>query len=507
MKEIRLFKQPSGIAAVSAMVSGLLIHMFGLITILHNYDDVITHPQGYGTGITSGRWFLTFLGEIVEGLSFGYNLSWVNGLLFIAVIAVSAGFLVSALGLRSRKMAALWGMLLVCFPTVPATLMFNYTAVYYGVALFLAVFAVWILPKYPLGFVAAILCIACSLGIYQAYVPVTITLFVMLLLKKLLDEDGEILQIIKTGVYYCVILAAGLLVYYAMVKITVSASGGALNSYQGISEMGQMSLKELLRSILRSVKGYYRIPFFGNYDLAQIPLLRLGYGFAYILIFVLIWAVLLMKKKGIWHILAAGTLWLVFPVAVNFIEVMTPNGSVYTIMVYAFVLAFCLPSLLAEWMPEKGKTLRRVADMVVTSVLVLIITLYGYWANVNYTAAYYANRQAENYMNSLFVQVRMTEGFDTQKEWAFLGNIQDPLFYSWWDSVPIYAGNASRMSLLNGYSNLAWPVCYLGYAPPLATEETIAALRENPQVQAMPCWPDQGSIAVIGDQVVIKFQN
>lgn len=510
MRKTQILKQPAGIAAVSAALSGLLIHMFCLVTILHNYDDVITQPLGYGTGVTSGRWFLTFLGDLAEKLSFGYNLSWVNGLAFVALIAVSAGFLVSAVGLRSTKAAALWGALLVCFPTVTATLLFNYTAPYYGVALFLAVFAVWVLPKAKLGFLVSIACIACSLGIYQAYVPVTITLFVMILLKKLLDEDAEIPDLLKQGIFDCLVLAAGLLVYYAIVKLTMANYGGQLNSYQGISEMGQMSVKELLRMVIQALKGFYRIPFFDNFDLAQVPLLRLGYGLAYGLTFVLIWAVLLLKKKSFLHILAAGALWLVYPVAVNFITVMTPNGYVYTIMVYPFVLVFCLPSLLAEWLPEKKeawKKLRRMAAGLVTAVLVLMITLYSYWANVNYTALYYANRQAENYMNALFAQVRMTPGFDGEKKWAFLGQIEDPLFYSYWDHVPIYGGNASREGLINGYSGVVWPVNYFGYSPKLASSEERAQLQELPEVQAMPCWPDYGSIAVVEDTMVIKFQD
>lgn len=505
MKKSQIIQQPSGIAAVSAMVCGVLIHMFGLVTILHNYDDIVTQPLGYGTGVTSGRWFLTFLGDLMQALSFGYNLSWVNGLLFIALIAVSAGFLVSAVGLKSKKAAALWGALLVCFPTVTGTLLFNYTAPYYGVSLFLAVFAVWVLPKIRLGFVVSILCIACSLGIYQAYVPVTITLFVMILLKKLLDEDGKIPDLLKQGIFDCLVLGAGLALYYVIVKITMASYGGALNSYQGISEMGQMSVRELLRMVIQSLKGFYRIPLFDNFDLAQVPLLRLGYGLAYIATFALIWAVLLVKKKSFLHILAVGALWLVFPVAVNFITVMTPNGFVYTIMVYPFVLVFCLPSLLAEWLPEG--MLRRIGSGLVTGVLVLVITLYSYWANVNYTALYYANRQTENYMNALYTQVRMTPGFDGEMKWALLGQIEDPMFYGYWDRVPIYGGNTGREGLVNAYSRIGWLMNYLGCVPELASDEELARLQTLPEVQAMPCWPDYGSIAVVEDTMVIKFQN
>lgn len=45
----------------------------------------------------------------------------------------------------------------------------------------------------------------------------------------------------------------------------------------------------------------------------------------------------------------------------------------------------------------------------------------------------------------------------------------------------------------------------MGYEFPLADEEKIKELKENPFVQEMPCYPDYGFIAIYEDTVVIRL--
>lgn len=101
----------------------------------------------------------------------------------------------------------------------------------------------------------------------------------------------------------------------------------------------------------------------------------------------------------------------------------------------------------------------------------------------------------------------MTEGFDSEKEWAFLGEITDPLLNPAWDYELSYGGNYTVDGTLEAYSRGHWIWQYNGYRPPMASEEKVLALWETEEVRQMPCWPDQGSIRVIGDTVVIKCQE
>ena len=81
-------RSPAYKAAVSVMVCGIVVHAFGLVNILHNYDNILQQPKGYGAGITSGRWLLTLLGDFCQNiLDLGYNLPLINGLAYLALIA------------------------------------------------------------------------------------------------------------------------------------------------------------------------------------------------------------------------------------------------------------------------------------------------------------------------------------------------------------------------------------------------------------------------------------
>lgn len=208
---IRSTLKPPHLAAAAAFGSGLLVHLFGLVNVLHNYDDIAQQPRGYGTGVTSGRWLLSIMGDFCDAIGGNFNLPTVNGLLFLLLIAVSAGLLVSVFRIRNRASAALMGVLFAVFPSAFSTLAFRYTAVYYGVAILLSVAAVWLFQRCSWGFFLSALCIACSLGIYQAYVPITIGMFVLMLLQESLSDDADFRKLLRRSLACCGVLLLGLL--------------------------------------------------------------------------------------------------------------------------------------------------------------------------------------------------------------------------------------------------------------------------------------------------------
>lgn len=495
------WKSPEGIAIVTAVLGGIVVHLFGLVNILHNYDDIAVQPNGYGTGITSGRWFLTLFGNFVKDNLGGYNLSWINGVLFILLLAVASGFFVSAFEIKNVKSAMLIGLAFVCFPAVTSTLFFSYTAPYYGLAILFSVLAAWVVEKYKWGIILSIVFTAMSLGIYQAYVPITIGMFVLLLIKRALRSDAQLKELICRGVYYCLNLILGLLFYFVCLKVLLVLYGMELSDYQGVGNMGQISLVELPQLIWQAFRSFCMLPISDYCSLAHTPVLKLAYILLFVVTAGMIGYILIKKVKKMELVIFTLLLCIVFPIAVNFVVIMCPDSNIYTLMVYAFVLVLAMPVIVLEELPVKN-----VMPVAAYAVLAVIISLYAYYANVNYTSLYYANRQTENYCNSLVTQVRMTEGFDTEKEWAFIGKVKDPLLSNTWQEVPYYGGNATNVKLLTSYSWYRWIENYMGYELPMASDETIEQLKNSEEVQQMPCWPNAGSIKVVEDTVVIKFE-
>ena len=84
------------IAAITALIIGILTHMFALTNVLHNYDSINASFHGFGVGVESGRWLLTFLSIVIHKFLGGYNLPWFNGVIAIILLSVSAAVIVEA---------------------------------------------------------------------------------------------------------------------------------------------------------------------------------------------------------------------------------------------------------------------------------------------------------------------------------------------------------------------------------------------------------------------------
>lgn len=497
-------KTPEYTAVLAGFFGGVLLHLYGLVTTLQNADNIHCQSTGYGAGISSGRWMLMILGEWCRDNMLLYNLDWVNGLVFIAAVAISAGFLVSIFRIKSRQFAALIGIVLVSFPTVCSTMLYRYTIGYYGLAFFLSVFAVWILPRYKIvGFLISSLAIACSLGIYQAYLPVTAAVYVLWLFHINLSEEVTFLQVFKKGLLAVATMVLGLIVYFGINKLCLIQYGLELDAYQGINEMGKISLGEVPGLIVRTYRCYFRLPFDDYCDLATNDLLKLVYLVIYIVNIVLAVVVFAQKKKPLGNILMAVLLGAAFPVAVNLIEIMCPGSRIYSLMVFSCAISFFVPLVLLEQMPSP----RKIVVKGVAVILLLFAMLNTYFNNLTYTMTYYVNRQAENYMVSLVTQVRMTKGFSTDKKWAFIGANADPMLKNEWNSAPRYGGADTIRRFLTAYSWQKWIPTYVGIQIPLANNDTVEAIKQTQEFQDMACWPNDDSIRIINNVIVVKFQE
>lgn len=498
------WKTPAGTAAAAALICGFATHFYGLVNTMHNYDDIIVQPIGVGTGLTSGRWLLEIFGMVLRYLGLDFNLTWLNGVVFLLLLAVGAGMLCRVLAIRKRFAAVLMGMLFVVFPTAVSSLIFRYASILYGIGILLALGACLALRRKRYGMVLAggVLCL--SLGIYQAYLPLTIGVMVLSLLRRTLEGE-EPKGLVVEGLKACGAILLGLLAYFVILKVLMRLTGTQMSTYQGVSGMGAVSLRRMPQLIGRAF--FECLTFVGQnrWNLADSKLIRLAYRVLAVLS--LLMTGLLLSKGGkrtplFW--LLTVFLMLVFPVAVNFIVIMSPDSYIYTLMQYAFVLIGCVPLVLLDCLSlENQNVLKRGVCLFAG----LLVCGYIYSANISYSANYYFTRQAENYLNSLMTQVRMTEGFTPEKEWAFIGNISDPMLGGVWSGVTGDGGLCNPNGLVNAYSRASWFDAYMGCYVSEADSTVTAALAQTEEVKAMPCWPSQGSIRVIGDTVVIKCQN
>lgn len=430
----------------------------------------------------------------------------------MALIAISAAFVVDLLRITGGR-AVLTGCLMATFPAVFDTMAFRYTAPYYGLALLLSVAAAWVCQRKRWGIPVSAVCLALSMGIYQAYPPVTIGLFLLCLMREALEEDADIRKLVRKGLRYCVTLVLGVALYFILLKIMIALYSikkpVALDSYQGISAMGQIPLSQLPWLIKRAWLTGATFTLTDYCGLVTTPVFKVIWTLLVVMILLLAACILIRRKTKPVLAVFFCLMGLLFPLGVNFIMVMCPDALIYAIMVYAFVLVAIAPLMLLECLPQgTGKTKVWLSGII--GVLAACVVFYNsYYGNLNDTALYYADRQVENYFSGMFAQIRMTEGYTPDKRFAFLGEeIDDPKMWDMWNVEPSYGGFASAKTILNAnYSVDLWIVHYLGYATDEASDQEKDELWQDPRVKEMPCWPSEGSIQVVDDYLVVKYQE
>lgn len=171
------------IAFLACFLLGLLVHMPALLSDIPNHDglDSMYFDQNM---ITSGRWFLT----VACGISSYYTLPWTIGVLGLVYLGCAAAALCELLEIRRPWAAAACGGLLSVFPAFASTVAYVFTLDGYMLAILLAVLAVLFVKKRRLGFLPGAVCLAFSMGIYQAYLSFAMILSVFSIL--MLCADG-----------------------------------------------------------------------------------------------------------------------------------------------------------------------------------------------------------------------------------------------------------------------------------------------------------------------------
>lgn len=224
---------------MAAVIVGMLTHMFLFVNKLPNADAMTSFYFDQNM-VTSGRWFLT----VVCGISSYYDLNWVIGVLSILYLAIAAVFVSEFFEVRNLSVRVCIGALLVTFPALTATFAYLYTADGYMLAFLLAVLAVYFTKKYKKGYLAGMVCLALSVGSYQAYLAVAVVMCLLSLITMCLTNQTW-KEIWTRGVRYLIMGIGGGALYYIVLKICLALQKQELADYQGINSMGQISLQTL----------------------------------------------------------------------------------------------------------------------------------------------------------------------------------------------------------------------------------------------------------------------
>ncbi len=506
-------------AFFTAVVVGLMVHLFAFTNKLYNYDELCNTPGGWGIGSENNRWFLEFMGRSYASVMGGsYSLPLFNGMISIFFLAVSAVLVVKMFDVGSVLLSAAIGGFLVSFSSVVCMFFFMFLSIYYAAGIFFSVLGAYLIVRYPgklTAYPAAVILLTLSLGTYQAYFPAAVCLLLIAFLMHCAfgKEKADFKGIVITALRYLATAGAALALYLILSRVIWNMWNvfGVMGSYQGIDTMGHISLQELGDGILRCYRSFVSLCFDNVRDIT--PVVPAIHCFRIIFLLLAASVVLfLVASKIKWYrrlLFAAGLL--VFPVALFLVYIMAPKASYYALMFYpaVFLLVF-----LAVWTDRFGREIRGY-DLVRAGTQwgalfcsVLLLFIYIWYGNGSYMALEYTKYHDFSYFQTLVTQIKSLEGYDDEMRVVFVGGEVDDetnAMGSMMHEVFAMGGRAETNVTVLCRAYLI--VKYLGFAPEIAGYEETIAWMDREDVRNMESYPHGGSIRVIDDTIIVKFSD
>lgn len=493
----------------AAVVLGLSVHLYMFTNKFTNHDDLNQmFYADYGTA--SGRWLL----PLVLRLDGNISVPWLIGMLSILCLAGTACLTVALLRIRRPVGCIVTAALIVAFPAVTATFGYMFSADAYFLSLLMAVFGAYAAIKWGWrGSILSAASITLSLSIYQSYLPVTAVLMVGALLFETLDGSRSFRELFLKGLRLVATLAVALAAYMFSVRLTTWKTG--LTDYEGISDMGKLSLEELPCLILSGYSKYFS--FFLRNDW-NYHFRFLKYAFFITALGTVVLGVWLLRRRrlGAARTALALALAAVYPLAGSLIYVMVPNGYIHIHMLYGLVYILIAPVALAEYAaPALQEGRAEVFHAAISWVILLTMALASYSYAITDNNAYMkvdlAMRQCAAYSNRLLERVESCEGYEQGMDVVLVGsNIREDALTPTPEANTAWLVGIFDMGNLRTYFTYRnFLRIYLGFTGPVYTgdSETARNFASMDQVQAMPLYPEMGSVQVIDGAVIVKLND
>lgn len=362
--------------------------------------------------------------------------------------------------------------------------------------------------------IGGVILLSAAMGIYQAYFPVAVAALVGDIIIRTVSENKEPSWIWKTGIRYLTILSLSICLYLLITKTVCHIGNIPLTTHRDMNNMGKVPLSQYPELIKATYLRWWSL--LTNIDgISCSPLAKHLYRFLTIM-FIAVAAVnsIAVIKKNYKSGILLLALFIVFPIAVNLMEIMDP-GWVVERMMYGFVITFLLILSLGEKytkseyvlknaIMKKGYILscRHLIPLIVTG----FISVYVYYTNVEYFRMDFVQSQAKSYFTTLITRINSTDGYESDMPVVFVGQHSyeglDTSFKSEYYNMVPYSTNDELKELINSYTWITFMRRWCGFSSVVEDESDY---KDLPEVQQMTTYPDDGSIEIIDHVVVVKL--
>ena len=484
LRAVEAYKIP----LLTALLVGLAAHGFAFANKLVCADEAAA-LFSKGADLDSGRWLLGATSLLFPDVS----MPWLYGLLSLCFYAAAACLTIYLFEIKNPFLQGLLAAIFVCLPSTTSLYCYFFTAMPYVLALVLAIASVCVGRREGrLPFALSVLLLLLSLGIYQAYVAVAASFYLLLMIRMLLRGEEETKRVLLFGLRALGMLALALLLYYGIHLLVLRVSGHSPIAYsQSEYSLGHRFLLTYNALLKAVIKGYF--------GLVPRPLSRIVHiaGAAGVLLALLRWFV---KNRDPKRTLLLALCLALLPLSMNCLFLVANVTVIHAITLYSFVFVYVLAIVVVETL--EGKAARLGKDALITG-LALVVLVNVVFANEVYLKLQLEYENAFATWTEIVTQIKLTEGFDEDTRIALVGKGTEHLYQP--DEIDTGDLLGPTDDLVNIYTRDALLRHYLGFDADFLSREDAWLLSLDARVEDMPLYPYPGSVRKIDDVIGVKF--
>lgn len=493
---------------ISSLAWGLLAHGMAMFN-KYSYHDDVPHFNGVGVTYELGRWFLAISGRLASAFfgSKNYSIPLFEGVLTIVAIAIMTYIICCKLTIENKILIVALSSVMVCFPAVTNIFGYVYTAPYYYFGAALGVIGAYLFYRKKNlinGIVCAVLMML-SVGIYQSNIPINLMTLLVFMLDDVYKSDmgwKEYFLLAFKNVMICIGFMLG---YFAVNAIALKITGLALYDYKAVSSFGITGPLDYIKRVITAYKRFVKPADYINYNNVSANMYpwNTKYIHMMLILLVIIMLVILLKPAKWEKKIQIGIITAVSPLFAYFIYVMVSEEDAHGGMTYgeAFIVFFA--AYVIERVKEQGRITRDLSAGATALIMILGI-MFARYANVCYLKAGLMQTEAINYYNRLITAIQSTEGYTAETPVLYIGDrSKNDEGFSGNDRFdPIYLPPYQNNSIINDFSWEETMEMWCGFSPQKAH---LGDVTSTDVIEAMPVYPDEGSIRMVDGTVVVKF--
>lgn len=501
-------------AIISTFLFGIFSHGAMIFNKFSNHDDLRYMFTG-GTTFALGRWAL-FFAEKLKNLFFQdnlYSIPAVIGFFTFICLAVVSCLLIDLFEIRSVNFSILLSGIMVSIPVLACMFGYMFTAQFYALAILFAVWGPWLILKKKQWYwhLTGTAMMTASLGIYQAYLSIMLSVLLLGLVKTIVEaESTEGRKFALRRLPLCLVCSIlALALYFGLMFLSLRINGLQLSDYKGLNSAGMLSFDKYFHRIRLSYGEFFRPEKETPYNVFPGSSLMIYEGLVVFSAFLYMISVIRTLKKSAFCGILLIFCGVLIPVCVNAEFLMADAYDCYAMMVYAVTVFIVF--IVWQFQHVIGSIHDARTGLLcfaVTLGLGMMLLVFLRFDNACYTRLEIAQTSAKRFFTSLITRMQSEPGYRASMPVAYIGAPQivpwDPTLpeKDEFDVVNIYPFWEMRHEIGGPWKSFM--SIWFDFSP---REAVPADYMNLPEVKAMPCYPEYGSIKVIDDTLVVKLSG